>query len=140
VWGFVGPALTPIWVSPRLVAALDTIPGCADRSGRQVVTFGFHEPSFIFLEGTDTRIVSPKAAAEFLAEPASAATGSCRVAAIESREQAAFEASAAEIGLVPEARKEVDGLNINGGDNVRIELYQNSKSVTGSENDNAEQQ
>lgn len=140
VWGFVGPALTPIWVSPRLVAALDEIPGCADQDRRRVVTSGFHEPSFIFLEGTETRIVSPKEAAAFLAEPASADPGSCRFAAIESREQAAFQAAATEIGLVPEARKEVDGLNINGGDTVRIELYQNAKSVTGAENGNAEQQ
>jgi len=140
VWGFVGPALTPIWVSPRLVAALDEVPGCADKAARQVVTAGFHEPSFIFLEGTGTRIVSPKQAAEFLAEPASAVPGSCRIAAIESREQAAFQDAATEIGLVPEARKEVDGLNINGGDNVTITLYQNAKSVTGTENGNAEQQ
>lgn len=140
VWGFVGPALSPIWVSPRLVAALDDLPGCADQSHRQVVTSGFHEPSFIFLEGTQTKIISPKGAAEFLAEPASAEPGSCRIAAIESREEAAFLAAAKEIGLVPEARKRVDGLNINGGDDVDIALYQNARSVTGTENGNAEQQ
>jgi len=140
VWGFVGPALTPIWVSPRLVAALDEIPGCADQTTREVVTAGFHEPSFIFLEGTKTRIVSPKQAAEFLADPATATPGSCRIAAIESREQGAFEAAATEIGLVPKARKEVDGLNINGGDDVRITLYQNVKTVTDTESGNAEQQ
>ncbi|ASP32638.1 glycosyltransferase family 39 protein [Labrenzia sp. VG12] len=140
VWGFVGPALSPIWVSPRLVAALDDLPGCADQSHRHVVTSGFHEPSFIFLEGTQTKIISPKGAAEFLAEPASAEPGSCRIAAIESREEAAFLAAAKEIGLVPEARKRVDGLNINGGDDVDIALYQNARSVTGIENGNAEQQ
>jgi len=140
VWGFVGPALTPIWVSPRLVAALDDIPGCADKNTRQVVTAGFHEPSFIFLEGTNTRIVSPTEAADFLAAPASAEPGSCRIAAIESREQAVFQDAATEIGLVPEARKEVDGLNINGGDNVKVTLYQNAKSVTDTENANAEPQ
>lgn len=140
VWGFVGPALTPIWVSPRLVAALDEIPGCADQASREVVTSGFHEPSFIFLEGTATRIVSPRQAAEFLAEPASAVSDSCRIAAIESREQAAFDEAASEIGLVPKAGKEVDGLNINGGKDVRITLYQNAKSVTDTEDGNAEQQ
>ncbi|MCK7615915.1 ArnT family glycosyltransferase [Roseibium sediminicola] len=140
VWGFVGPALTPIWVSPRLVAALDEIPGCADKATREVVTSGFHEPSFIFLEGTATRILSPRQAAEFLADPASAVPGSCRIAAIESREQAAFDEAASEFGLVPKAGKEVDGLNINGGKDVRITLYQNAKSVTDTENGNAEQQ
>jgi len=140
VWGFVGPALNPIWVSPRLVATMDEIPGCADKETRQVVTTGFHEPSFIFLESTNTKIISPKGAAAFLAEPASAQPGSCRIAAIESREEAAFLAAAEEIGLVPEARKRVEGLNINGGDDVDIALYQNAKAITGTENGNAEQQ
>ncbi|WP_298820658.1 glycosyltransferase family 39 protein [uncultured Roseibium sp.] len=140
VWGFVGPALTPIWVSPRLVAALDEIPGCADASRRQVVTSGFHEPSFIFLEGTGTQIISPKSAAEFLNETASAEKGSCRIAVIESREEATFLAASKEIGLVPEVRKRVDGLNINGGDDVDIALYQNVKAVTGVEESDAEQQ
>ncbi len=139
VWGFVGPALSPIWVSPRLVAALDGIPGCARQETRQVVTSGFHEPSFIFLEGTDTRIISPKGAAEFLAQSGDAAPGDCRVAAIESREEPAFLAAAKEIGLVPEVRKRVDGLNINGGDKVDIALYQNAGSLTATQDGNDEQ-
>ncbi|MDN3719179.1 hypothetical protein QW131_07985 [Roseibium salinum] len=89
-WGFVGPALTPIWVSPRLIQAIDEIPGCADRQTREVVTSGFHEPSFIFLEGTRTRIISPKGAAEFLAQFTGDDPGICRVAAVESREEPAF--------------------------------------------------
>ncbi|WP_208987598.1 ArnT family glycosyltransferase [Roseibium marinum] len=139
IWGFVGPALSPVWVSPRLVEALDGIPGCVLRENRQVVTSGFHEPSFIFLEGTGTRIVSPKGAAEFLARSGDDAQGVCRVAAIESREEPAFLAAAKEIGLVPEVRKRVDGLNINGGDKVDIALYQNAGSVTGTQDGNDEQ-
>lgn len=139
-WGFVGPALTPIWISPRLVQALDQIPGCADRQAREVVTSGFHEPSFIFLEGTGTRIISPQGAAEFLALPADAGSGSCRLAAIESREEPAFLAAASELGLVPEVRKRVDGLNINGGDKVDIALYQRAASATGTDNGNDERQ
>ena len=141
VWGFVGPALTPIWVSPRLVAALDEIPGCHDSAGRQVATTGFHEPSFIFLEGTGTRIVSARDAAAFLAEPPAGDSSMCRVAAVESREETAFLAAAKEIGLVPEVRKRVDGLNINGGDDVDIALYQKAGATTGAEeNGNVEQQ
>ncbi len=126
VWGFSGPALKTIWVSPRLVAAMDQIPGCADRKSRQVVTTGFHEPSFIFLEGTDTRIVKPLAAAEYLASHPSETNGSgCWIAAIESRHEEAFLQAAQEIGLVPSVQKRVDGLNINGGDQVDIGLYRN---------------
>ncbi len=139
VWGFVGPALTPIWVSPRLVEAIDLIPGCADRRTRQVVTAGFHEPSFIFLEGTDTRIVSPAAAADFLSGENGTDVTACRVAAIESRDEEAFLAAAKEKGLVPEVRKRVDGLNINGGDEVDIALYQTAGRTTGADNGDDEQ-
>jgi 4-amino-4-deoxy-L-arabinose transferase-like glycosyltransferase len=123
VWGFSGPALTKIWISPRLVAAMDEIPGCADKKTRQVVTSGFHEPSFIFLEGTSTKIVTPAEAAGFLAGQEDGGVGSCRIAAVESREEEAFLAAAKEIGLVPEVRKRVEGLNINGGDDIDIGLY-----------------
>jgi len=139
-WGFVGPALTPIWVSPRLVQAIGEIPGCANPQTRMVVTSGFHEPSFIFLQGTGTKIVSPKAAAEFLAQPSETGAGTCRIAAIESREEDAFLAAAKEIGLVPEVRKRVDGLNINGGDDVDIALYQPAGPATGTQDGNDQQQ
>ncbi|MEC9469144.1 MAG: glycosyltransferase family 39 protein, partial [Pseudomonadota bacterium] len=64
----------------------------------------------------------------------------CRIAAIESREEAAFLAAAKEIGLVPEAVKRVDGLNINGGDDVDIGLYEKSVPTTVSEDGNEQQQ
>jgi len=117
-WGFVGPALTPIWVSPRLGAAIDQIPNCPDP---QVAIRGFHEPSFIFLQGTDTRILYPPAAAEFLKDGEQA--GVCRIAAIESREKAAFLEAVAEAGLDVDLISNVEGLNINGGDDVDIGLY-----------------
>ena len=120
IWGFTGPELKTIWLSPRLVDAMNQIPGCADRASRRVVTSGFHEPSFIFLEGTDTRIISAEDAAHFLQDGGA----ECRVAVIESRNEAAFLSEAKEIGLVPDVRMRVDGLNINGGDDVDIALYQ----------------
>lgn len=116
-WGFVGPALSPIWVSPRLVAAIDQIQDCADP---MVVTSGFHEPSFIFLQGTGTRIVLAEEGARHLA---AAEPGECRVAVIESRNAAAFFAEAVKIGLVPLEVGRVDGLNINGGKQMDIGLF-----------------
>jgi len=138
VWGFSGPALTKIWVSPRLVEAIGEIPGCADKAERQVVTTGFHEPSFIFLEGTDTEILPAENAARFLVEQ-DGGTASCRIAAIESRNEEAFLIAAGEIGLVPVVRKRVEGLNINGGDDVDIALYQKDTNETGSQDGNEQQ-
>lgn len=125
VWGFSGPALSPIWVSPRLVAAIQDIPDCPNP---HVATAGFHEPSFIFLQGTDTRILPPAEAAGFLAEDLPENADSCRIAAIESREKDAFLAALDAKRLVPELVGEVDGLNINGGDEVLIGLYRLGKS------------
>ena len=139
VWGFSGPALTTIWVSPRLVTAMDEIPGCANRDTRQVVTTGFHEPSFIFLEGTNTKIVPEAEAADFLAQAKPGESGVCRIAAIESRHEEAFLAAAKEKGLVPVVRKRVDGLNINGGDDVDIALYQSSADAKDTQGGNEQQ-
>ncbi|MGV2976154.1 glycosyltransferase family 39 protein [Roseibium alexandrii] len=139
VWGFSGPALTTIWVSPRLVTAMDEIPGCANRDTRQVVTTGFHEPSFIFLEGTNTKIAPEAEAAEFLAQVQPRESGVCRIAAIESRHEEAFLAAAKEKGLVPVVRKRVDGLNINGGDDVDIALYQSAANATDTQGGNEQQ-
>ncbi len=139
VWGFSGPALTTIWVSPRLVTAMDEIPGCANRDTRQVVTTGFHEPSFIFLEGTSTKIVPEAEAADFLAQAKPGESGVCRIAAIESRHEEAFLAEAKEKGLVPVVRKRVDGLNINGGDDVDIGLYQSAADGTDTQGGNEQQ-
>lgn len=140
VWGFLGPALKPIWVSPRLVVALDELPGCADRANRSVVTSGFHEPSFIFLEGTNTKIVSPRAAAEFLTSLDAGSASNCHVAVIESRREKAFLEAAQELDLVPEALKRVDGLNINGGDQMDIALYKNATAIEKTEEENEEQE
>ncbi|MEP3047386.1 MAG: glycosyltransferase family 39 protein [Roseibium sp.] len=139
IWAFVGPALTTIWVSQRLVAAMDQIPGCNDKANREVVTTGFHEPSFIFLEGTNTLITPAQDAAEFLLEKRSYSEPVCRIAAIESREEAAFLAAAEEIGLVPEVLKRVEGLNINGGDDVDIALYQTAIGPSETNNSNEQQ-
>ena len=126
-WGFTGPALKTIWVSPRLVQAIESVPACASPD---VVTTGFHEPSFIFLQGTDTHIVPPDEAAAFLAQDQA---GGCRIAVIESREEEAFMGAAKAIGLVPQAVSRVDGLNINGGKQLDIGIYRASVPETATE-------
>ncbi|WP_417679927.1 ArnT family glycosyltransferase [Roseibium sp.] len=120
VWGFVGPALTAIWVSPRLVQAISDVPGCKPA---HVVTSGFNEPSFIFLEGTATRIVSAGQAADFLAGSDEGTDTGCRIAVVESRQKEAFLKASAANGLVPQLVSRVDGLNINGGKRLDIGLY-----------------
>ncbi|WP_346911928.1 glycosyltransferase family 39 protein [uncultured Roseibium sp.] len=120
VWGFVGPALTTIWISPRLLQAISDVPGCQPA---HVVTSGFNEPSFIFLQGTGTRIVSAEQAADFLAGKDEGTVTGCRIAVVESRQKEAFLKASAANGLVPQLVSNVDGLNINGGKRQDIGLY-----------------
>ncbi|NVK34575.1 MAG: glycosyltransferase family 39 protein [Rhodobacteraceae bacterium] len=129
-WGFVGPSLSAIWVSPRLVAAIDSTAPCSDP---KVVTVGFHEPSFVFLNGTDTQLSSSGGAAAFLAEPGAVAAQGCHVAIIESRHEDAFLESAQNSGLVPSLLGRVKGLNINGGKELDIGVYSADTGVLSSQ-------
>ncbi|WP_220151348.1 glycosyltransferase family 39 protein [Thalassospira profundimaris] len=134
-WGFVAPSLSPIWISSRLVAAISKVAPCPYPA---VAIAGFNEPSFIFLEGTHTRVFSGAQAADFLSTsqvsvpadalaPAASLTNTCRVAAIESHQKAAFVNEADKMGLVIKPSASVQGLNINGGHHMNIDIYVNSR-------------
>lgn len=116
VWGFSGPALETIWVSPRLVAAIAEKTPCA---GPEVASSGFSEPSFVFLQGTGTRLIPGNEAAAFLATQPK----TCRIAVIEKRQEESFLTAAAASGLVPELRGRLEGVNINGGRTLDLGLY-----------------
>ncbi len=119
-WGFTMPALSPMWISPRLAAEVGSVAGCPDP---QVANSGFNEPSYIFLQGTDTRPLPAAGAAAFLLEPSSG-EGRCRVAVVEGREEAAFLAALAERGhasVTPATR--IRGFNINGGKQLDFGIY-----------------
>ncbi len=124
-WAFTGPALKPIWVSPRLVAAVKSVAPCAKP---QVATVGFNEPSFIFLQGTNTLISSPQSAADFLSKPAEGEA--CHVATVEKRQEPAFLEAARKLGLdVQSPATRVKGLNINGGHKLDIGIYLAKKAA-----------
>ncbi|MHC5653284.1 ArnT family glycosyltransferase [Stappia sp. ICDLI1TA098] len=117
-WAFTMPALSPIWISPRLADAVRASAGCA---APEVANVGFNEPSYIFLQGTDTRPSSAAEAAAFLRE---APAGACRVAVVEGRKEATFLAALGGDGeaQAPSALR-VSGFNINGGDELDFGLY-----------------
>lgn len=107
------PHLTPLWIAPRVAAAL-----AAHGPATGFAAAGYAEPSLMFLCGTDTRMLGGGAqAADFLA----AARG--RVVAVEARQSAAFAAQAAALELAPRAFAEVDGFNYSNGRRVRLTLY-----------------
>lgn len=114
VWGFVFPALTPIWVSPRLTETIAAVSQC---DAPEVMSVGFNEPSFVFLNGTRTQLAGVEAAVPFLREPG------CRVVAMEGRYEADFRRLADESGLEVALEDRVRGLNINGGRPLDIGIY-----------------
>ncbi|MBJ3778338.1 ArnT family glycosyltransferase [Acuticoccus mangrovi] len=119
VWGLALPKLSPVWVSPRLVAAADAAAGCPDP---RLISIGFNEPSMIFLAGTDTGLLSPEQAVAAL-------DGHCAVIAARARFVGEVEAAAATAGVAIERVGEVDGFNISKGDPVALTLFRNAPTA-----------
>ena len=119
-------ALDTFWPSERMAAAVAraATPACPDP---RVATHGYHEPSFVFLAGTDTVLAhTPAAAAEFLAG------GPCRLAFVDANPgrrggapaEAGFLARLGELGLRAEQVAMVEGRNLNGARPRRMGLWQ----------------
>jgi 4-amino-4-deoxy-L-arabinose transferase-like glycosyltransferase len=115
-WALLGlelPAATPLWIAPRVQAALLAH---GPRTGFAAV--GYAEPSLMFVCGTDTRMLAGGAAgAAFLA----AAPG--RVVLIEAHDRAAFLAAAGQDGIAPHPFAEIGGFNYSNGHRVVLTLY-----------------
>jgi 4-amino-4-deoxy-L-arabinose transferase-like glycosyltransferase len=113
VFGLTQPVLQSLKLSPRLAAGAEAV-GCP---GAPVATFGYREPSLVFLVGTSLDMVEkPDEAAAFLAQPG------CRVLFVDSRFEPAFlQVLGDRASREPVAR--VTGFNINGGRRTDIGIY-----------------
>ena len=115
VIGFAGlititmPRLTPLWVSSRIAAAVP--------AGAPLTAAGFHEPSLVFLHGTETLLTDGGAAAGFLLATPDA------WAAIDASAEGDFTAKLAETGRAGEKEGQVDGLNYSNGRPIHITLW-----------------
>lgn len=103
------PRLTPLWLSSQIA---DLVPRDAP-----LATAGYHEPSLVFLHGTATLLTDGGGAAEFLLR------GADHWAAVESSEQAAFDAKLSETGHHGEVMGHVDGFNSVRGKPAHIILW-----------------
>jgi uncharacterized membrane protein len=86
------------------------------------VTAGFHEPSLVFLAGTDTSQGFGSGAADFLLG------GPCRFAFVDSRQERAFVQRADAIGLRYTTGPRIDGFNINSGQSATIATYRSERT------------
>jgi 4-amino-4-deoxy-L-arabinose transferase-like glycosyltransferase len=87
-----------------------------------VVTAGFHEPSLVFLAGTNVNPGTGSTAADFLVG------GPCRFALVDSRQERAFVQRADALGLRYAPGPRIEGFNINGGTAVTIAIYRSERT------------
>ncbi len=116
--GFELPELTPLWISPRVEAALAAHWPDGRPADAAFGAAGFREPSLMFLAGTDTRwLYGGPDAARFLAAAPD------RVAAVGNRDIAQFRAEADRLGIAPHAFADVAGFNYSRGRRATLTLF-----------------
>ena len=116
-FGLTLPGLDTLWMSQRVVRAVDAASPCAET---QLVTTPYHEPSLVFLHGfAETELAkTPAEAADFLA-----AHAECGVALVGHAQQDAFLARAATLGTAPRPAAQVEGQNYSNGRWLSLTLY-----------------
>jgi 4-amino-4-deoxy-L-arabinose transferase-like glycosyltransferase len=113
IYGVVVPALTPLFPSAEVARALRNVV-CV---GPKAAAAGFHEPSLVFMTGTETLLTDGSGAADFLGQ------GSCRFALVEQRSERGFVQRAEAIGLRYNVAARIDGYNISQGKAISIAIY-----------------
>jgi 4-amino-4-deoxy-L-arabinose transferase-like glycosyltransferase len=115
VFGTAIPALRTVFISPALTHAVQAYAAGCQRPS--IASAGYHEPSLVFLAGTDVLLTTGEGAADLLAQ------GPCRFALVEARKQRGFDTRARELGVAYTAGPEVRGFNLNGGRRIAITVY-----------------
>jgi 4-amino-4-deoxy-L-arabinose transferase-like glycosyltransferase len=118
VYGAAFPAMPSLFPA---VALASYVRG-ANCPGPGVVTAGFHEPSLVFLAGTNVNPGTGSSAADFLV------AGPCRFALVDSRQERSFVQRADAIGLRYAPGPRIEGYNINGGTAVTIAIYRSERA------------
>jgi 4-amino-4-deoxy-L-arabinose transferase-like glycosyltransferase len=114
VYGAIFPSLTVAFPSATVSQILRDS-GCQQP---MVAAAGYHEPSLVFLVGTETRLVDGSDAADFLRG------GECRFAVVEQRHERAFLRRAEAIGIRYAPPVRIDGYNYSNGRAVSLGVYQ----------------
>jgi 4-amino-4-deoxy-L-arabinose transferase-like glycosyltransferase len=103
------PQLDRLWLSQRVAAMLPP--------GTPVAAAGFHEPSLVFLLGTQTRLTDGTGAGHFLLATPDAA------AVIEAADEAQFQATIGEAGRSVHLVGSVDGFNYSRGRPANLKVW-----------------
>src|SRR5438552_6053808 len=113
IYGIVMPSLTTMFPSAEIARALRNVVCVGPKSAAA----GFHEPSLVFMAGTETRLTDGSGAADFLGQ------GSCRFALVEARSERVFVLRAEAIGLRYNVATRIEGYNISQGRAISIAIF-----------------
>ncbi len=114
VYAVIIPSLSTAFPSAAVAQMLRD----ADCKEPKLAAAGYHEPSLVFLAGTETRLLDGSDAAEFLRN------GGCRFALVEKGHERAFLRRAEQIGLRYAAPQRFEGYNYSSGRAISIGVYQ----------------
>lgn len=117
VYGVTMPRLETLWLTPRIVTAVDAQAACEPA---RLVTSAFREPSLVYRHGPNDTVLA--------ADPADAATRlaadtACSLALIDASEAEPFLAQAEALGMSLQALETIEGQNYSNGDEMRLTLY-----------------
>ncbi len=113
--GLIVPSLTPMWLTPRIVAAIQESKPCQNSI---LASSQYHEPSLIFMAGTNTKLTDTQGAAAHLAmDPA------CALALVPVADEPALQSALVGSGKTAARLKEIDGTNYSSGDKLALGLY-----------------
>lgn len=109
------PGLSTLWLSPRIAETFRAVRPCADSV---LASPSYAEPSLVFLTAPGTRLISVDATAEYLA-----GARECGVALVDARDQPAFLARLAALGVPVKKAGEVSGINYSNGRRLDLSFY-----------------
>ncbi|WP_152980047.1 glycosyltransferase family 39 protein [Mesorhizobium sp. 1M-11] len=113
--GLIVPTLTPIWLTPRIVAAIQEKKPCENSV---LASSQYHEPSLIFMAGTKTKLTDTQGAADHLATDPN-----CALALVPVADEAALQSALAGSGKTATRLTEINGTNYSSGDKLALGLY-----------------
>jgi 4-amino-4-deoxy-L-arabinose transferase-like glycosyltransferase len=113
IYAIIIPSMTSLFPSVALARVLRT----ADCPEPVAAAAGYHEPSLVFLAGTQTRLTDGAGVADFLRQ------GGCRFGFVESRQERSFLRRAEAIGLRYSPGPRVEGVNIATGRQNTIAVF-----------------
>jgi 4-amino-4-deoxy-L-arabinose transferase-like glycosyltransferase len=115
LFAFIVPSLAPIWLSPRIVAAMRESDPCPTTV---LASVGYEEPSLVFLAGTRTKFTDLDGAAKhLLSDPA------CAMAVIPLKDNGKLSSILGGEGEKADQLARIDGINYSSGNALSLGLY-----------------